>query len=74
MNHKRCPYCQHLHPADDFVTLRKGKFGRTSVPQCGDCYRARKNLAASKERLAALICEQTRGKVRAYFINKDEVK
>ena len=52
---KLCPYCQHLHPKDDFHRLVKGRGGRSIVYQCDPCYKARQNPEANKERLNTLI-------------------
>jgi len=52
---KLCPYCQHLHPKDDFHRLVKGRGGRSIVYQCDPCYKARQNPEANKERLDMLI-------------------
>ena len=52
---KLCPYCQRLHPKDDFHRLVKGRGGRSIVYQCDPCYKARQNPEANKERLEVLI-------------------
>ncbi len=52
---KRCPYCQHLHPEDDFKMVAKGRGGKVIVAQCGPCFRARQNPEINKERLEAMI-------------------
>jgi len=52
---KLCPYCQRLHPKDDFHRLVKGRGGRSIVYQCDPCYKARQNPEANKERLDTLI-------------------
>lgn len=63
---KKCPYCQALHPADDFVLLKKGRGGRVTVAQCGDCYRARQRPEENKERLARMVENNKAANKRAY--------
>jgi uncharacterized Zn finger protein len=63
---KRCPYCQRLHPEDDFVKVIKGRGGKITVSQCGNCYRARQNPAANTERLAVMVADNKAANRRAY--------
>jgi hypothetical protein len=64
---KRCPYCQTLHPADDFVLLKRGRGGRVTVAQCGECYRARQRPEENKERLARMVESSKAANKRVYF-------
>jgi len=64
---KLCPYCQRLHPKDDFHRLVKGRGGRSIVYQCGPCYKARQNPEANKERLDTLITSNKLASRRAFI-------
>lgn len=64
---KRCPYCQRLHPEDDFMKVAKGKGGKVIVAQCGPCYRARQNPEANKERLEVMIANNKEVNKRAFM-------
>lgn len=66
VDRKKCPYCQTLHPAEDFVLLKKGRGGRVTVAQCGKCYRARQKPEENKERLARMVAENKAANRRAY--------
>ncbi len=44
-------YCQRLKPADTFHFVTKGRGGKNKVPQCDDCYQARKTLRKAKSDL-----------------------
>lgn len=63
---KRCPYCQRLHPEDDFRMVAKGRGGRVIVAQCGPCYRARQNPESHKERLEAMIASNREANKRIF--------
>ncbi len=63
---KRCPYCQHLHPEDDFMKVAKGRGGKVIVAQCGPCYRARQNPEAYKGRLDALVAHNKEANKRTF--------
>lgn len=63
---KRCPYCQRLQPEDDFLKIVKGRGGKITVLQCGNCYRARQNPDANTERLAAIVADNKAANKRAY--------
>lgn len=52
---KYCGYCRCNRPADDFVLLSKGKFGRTKVPMCGLCHRRRKDPTKNKTEFAIMV-------------------
>ena len=63
---KLCPYCQRLHPEDDFHRLVKGRGGKIIVYQCGPCYKARQNPAANKERLEIMVSNNKLTNKRAF--------
>ena len=60
---KRCPYCQRLHPEDDFKKIIRN---RVTVAQCTPCWRARRNPEQNKERLAMLVAQQKEENKRMY--------
>ena len=64
---KLCPYCQRLHPEDDFHRLVKGRGGKIIVYQCGPCYKARQNPAANKERLEIMVSNNKLANKRAFI-------
>ncbi len=60
---RRCPYCQRLHPSDDFKKIVRN---RITINQCGPCYRGRQDKAANQARLDAMIAENKAANVRNY--------
>ena len=64
---KLCPYCQRLHPEDDFHRLVKGRGGKIIIYQCGPCYKARQNPAANKERLEIMVSNNKLANKRAFI-------
>jgi len=61
-------YCQRLKPADTFHFVTKGRGGKNKVPQCDDCYQARKTPEKSKERLKTLVEENKARNKSAYTL------
>lgn len=45
-----CTRCQFEKPAEGFVCLSRGRFGRTKVWMCADCHRRQKNLGNQAQR------------------------
>jgi len=60
---KRCPYCQKLHPENDFKKIVKN---RVTVAQCGPCWRARRNPEANKQRLELMVAANKEANKRMY--------
>ena len=63
---KKCPYCGGLYPADQFVKMKKGRGGRSTVIMCRPCYDARKNPETSKKRLEEIV-ERQKAELRREF-------
>lgn len=63
---KYCGYCQRNQPAEDFVLLSKGRFGRTKVPMCGPCHRRRKDTTRNKAEFAIMVENAKLANKRAY--------
>ena len=66
LTHKKCPYCGWLYPHDQFVKLKRGRGGRTTVIMCVKCRDARLNPEAHKGRLEAIV-EAKKGAIRRSF-------
>lgn len=60
---KRCPYCQKLHPENDFKKIVRN---RVTVAQCGPCWMARRNPEANKERLEIMVAANKEANKRMY--------
>ena len=63
---KKCPYCGWLYPADQFVKMKKGRGGKSTVIMCRPCYDARKNPETSKKRLEEIV-ERQKAELRREF-------
>ena len=55
---KRCPYCSWLYPRDQFVKLKRGRGGRTTVIMCLKCRDARHDPEGTKARLDLIIASK----------------
>lgn len=69
MDKKFCSYCQSYHDAADFVTLERGRGGRSRILMCGPCHRSRQNSKASKERLKDIVAENKARNRRQFNTN-----
>jgi|GEM_PF-5007212 ribosomal protein S26 len=63
---KHCSYCRRWHPEDDFFKVQKGKWGQSTVAQCGNCFRSRKDKAANQVRFDAMV-ERTKAENKRIY-------
>lgn len=72
---KHCAYCKNWWPQDDFVKVKRGKWGQITVSQCGNCHRARQNKALNQERFDTMVANVKAANIRSYgYFDKEPTR